>query len=467
MHGNGTIISVGNATISVPASAALTGLLLASVKSALEGSVVNHPAPAGGPGTSRFPIIIPGPSAPGTNSVIIPDSDTGVIDLPGGYAFAVYQGNGSLFGGDAHTIVIGDLNYSGGAGTVLSTSSVASATNMVSDTQSGAVMSFATGTNTVTAAGTGQRVNLDAGSNVVLADHAGLSVMQAAGSSTINSSASTAGSSTVMATGGNVTFLGFGTGNDVASVSGANTTLLFLGEGGTDTIDGGAGADTVFAGAALYTGGTGTNLFVGGAGTSTLYGAAKETIYSGTGGGVWSLASNSSNFFDAAGGSASAMAADTVMLGAGSAGSAIVWSANNEHLTLGAPSGASGAVVVSYGNNNVIDMSKSAGGNTVVLWNIDLNATQPFTGNVTLTASDAGKDSFVLFGSLFSLPSAAAHTITIDNWQASDILDLSAGYSSAQAAAATAALASGSSFTLSDGTTVQFNGAKPSTIIHV
>jgi len=191
----------------------------------------------------------------------------------------------------------------------------------------------------VTAAGTGQRVNLDAGANVVLADQADLSVMQAAGSSTINSSASTAGSSTVMATGGNVTFFGFGNGNDVASVSGAQTTLLFLGEGGTDTIHGGAGADTVFAGAALYTGGTGTNLFVGGTGTSTLYGAAKETIYSGTGGGVWSLASNSSNFFAAAGGSASAMAADTVMLGAGSTGSANVWSANNENLTLGAPSG--------------------------------------------------------------------------------------------------------------------------------
>jgi hypothetical protein len=54
------------------------------------------------------------------------------------------------------------------------------------------------------------------------------------------------------------------------------------------------------------------------------------------------------------------------------------------------------------------------------------------------------------------------------NWQSSDVMDLSIGYTSADAAGAQAALAGGaSSFTLTDGTTVQFMGNKPTNIVHI
>lgn len=449
-----TTVAVGS--VSVTTSGALTNQLLQNLASAL--SITSSQTISSlAAGTS-----IPAASAPGIQ-LFISDSVTGTISVGGGYQAIMYNGTGTVVGGDSSTAIIGDLNYTGPAGTVVSTGTVG---GNVSDSTASAVMSFAGGPNAVTASGTGQTVYLDAGTNMIDALAASQMFVQGGGSSTVNSSGATSGSSTAMASGGNLTFFAFGTGNDVVSVSGASTTLQFLGIGGIDTITGGAGADTVFAGQALYMGGTGSNLFVGGAGMSTLMGASKETIYSGSGGGIWSLASNSSNFFDAAGSSVSSvMAADTVMLATGSS-TAQIWSANNEKLMIGAASGGSGAVVVAYGNNQSIDMTNAAGNDSVIMWNVNLSSTQAFTGNMTLTASDAGHDAVVMFGSLGGMASEGAHTITINNWQASDILDLSQGYTAADAQTATTALATGSSFTLADGTTVQFVGAKPTTVIH-
>ena len=89
--------------------------------------------------------------------------------------------------------------------------------------------------------------------------------------------------------------------------------------------------------------------------------------------------------------------------------------------------------------------------------------------------SNAGNDSLVLFSADQFGMTHAAHTLTIMNWQASDMLDLTfataggntIGYQASDATAMQKALASGSSYTLPDGTTVTFQGAKPTTIAHI
>jgi hypothetical protein len=457
MPGNGTVVTIGHATVSVPSSAALTGLLLASLRSALEGEHVDElPSVVG-------TVTVPAPTGPGNAALVIPEADDGEgkqISLPPGYQSVIYQGLGSLTGGDAHTAVLGDfISYDGPAGTVIGTGSIGGA---VSDTTPDAVMSFAAGANSVTAGGSGQTVMADAGTNWIEARERRQFFEQSGGASTVNSSSSVSGASTAVATGGDMTFFGFGSGDDVVSVSGTSTRLQFLGNGGIDTITAGAGADTIFAGAAVYHGASGSDLFVGGTGMSTLYGAANETIYSGSGGGVWNLAPNSSDAWMGGGG------ADTVMLGAGTT-AAQLWTDNDESLSLGAASGTSGGVIIAFGQNTNIDMTNAAGNDTVLLWNAQIGGAGgfAFTGNTTLTASNAGHDLFAMFGAApFGAGTEAPHTIVVNNWQASDIFDLSTGYSAADAQAATQALAAGSSFTLSDGTTVQFNGAKPTTIIH-
>ncbi len=452
-----TVVTIGNATVST--TGALTGALLKQFESALGAATVVTV----GAGAS-----LPASDGAYDQTLIIPTSMTGNITVPAGYEFVIYQGNGSLVGTDPKEVIIGDLNASGTTGTVLASGSVG---GVISNSQAGAVLALAGGVNTVSATGAGQKINLDSGTNDVLALATGQLIMQTGGASTVNAGAATSGSNTLVATGGNAVFFGFGTGNDVVSVSGANTSLMFQGEGGTaDTIFGGAGSDTVIAGSAVYMGGSGSNLFVGGTGMSTLYGAAKETIYGGTGGGVFSLAANSSNFFVAHGGSSSiSSAADAVMLGSGSSGSAALWGNSNEALTIAAAASAPGALVVAYGTKDAIDMTNAAARNTVVMWNADFGP-GAFTGNTTLTGASAGHDVIVMFGNMTQLGSTAegAHTIVINNWQATDILDLSAGYSASDVATATAGLGSGASFTLSDGTTVQFNGAKPTAgqIIH-
>lgn len=451
-----TIVSVGSTSVST--SGALTGQLLKQFTASLAATNAVTVASASAVGTVSNPITFasgPGAANNGNNTLIIPSSDSGDISVPSGYQFIIYQGSGTLLGANSTQVIIGDLDYSGGAGTVLSTGSVG---GTVADSAPGALLSFAGGTNVVSATGAGQTVQLDGGTNDVLALAATQMIIQSGGASTINSSGANAGSATAVASAGSMAFFGFGAGNDVVSVSGS-TSLLFQGIGGTDTIFGGGGSDTVIAGQAVYMGGSGSNLFVGGAGTSTLYGAAQETIYGGTGGGVFSLGANSSDFFVAHGGADStAMASDSVVLGAKNVGDQ-VWGNSNENLTIGAAASATGAVVVGFGTNDSINMTNSAGNDTVVLWNVDFGA-NPFTGNTTLTGASAGGDVFVMFGSLFGFASEGAHTVVINNWQSSDFLDLSAGYTTGDVTTAQAGTNAGGvfSFTLSDGTTVQIHG---------
>lgn len=449
-----TTVAIGGVTVST--SGALTGALLQKFNSVTSAAAGNKSLNVATPTGTNFPAPISGD----TNVLVIQSSVTGNISVPAGYQYIVYNGNGSITGGDSTQAVIGDLTYSGGAGTVAAAPSVSSAVDLVNDSAKGAVLSFANGTNTVTAAGAGQTINLDAGASFVLAQQTGDIINQTGGSSTINSAASTAGADTVMLTGGSMQFNAFGAGGDVISVSG-NASLEVVGQGGaTSSIFGGSGSDTVVIGSAVYTGGTGNSLFVGGSGSSTVYTAAADTMFSGTGGGMYNFTSNSNDLWLGGGG------ADSINIAAGTSSvQPVIWGHNNESATITAAASAKGAVIVALGASENLNFAGAAAGNTVVLWNAQIGGND-FAGNTTLTASSAGKDVFAMFaGTLNGGAAEGAHTITINNWQASDVFALSGGYTSAQAAAATSALATGSSFTLSDGTTVQFNGVKPTNII--
>jgi phospholipase/lecithinase/hemolysin len=215
------------------------------------------------------------------------------------------------------------------------------------------------------------------------------------------------------------------------------------------------GADTIFAGGALsYNGSAGANsLFVGGVGAATVVSAASETLFAGSGGGVYQPGSSGFFFFGGGG-------ADTI---SGGSASPTVWGNSNESLT--ASGTAAHGVFVAFGGNDSIDASTAGGDNAFIVVNEAL--TLPggtFAGNTTLVGSSAGGDTL----SVFSEGTApAAHTITVDNWQASDTLFLG-NYDAADVDAAAAALAAatgaGASFTLSDQTTIAFIGTHPTAV---
>ena len=315
----------------------------------------------------------------------------------------------------------------------------------------------------------GQAVSLPAGNNVVQVTAPG-ALMQTGGSDTIMSQH---GAMTLNASGGNTVIYG-GMDGDLVN---EGQSCVFVGApgGGVSTVNASpGGSDTVFAVTGIdYHGEHGDHsLFVGGSGAATVHCAPDQVLFAGMGGGVYT-AGTSQLFFAGGGG------ADTVI---GNAASCAFWGSDHERLTLmtGSASG-TGANVVAFGADDQIDMTHNGGRNSVILWNAQIGSggnASGFCGNTTLTASDAGHDVFVLFsGSQFGMASDGPHTITINNWQPGDILDLSfardaagnflAGYTAADAASAQAQLASGSSFTLSDGSTVMFHGAKPTTVLHV
>lgn len=311
--------------------------------------------------------------------------------------------------------------------------------------------------------------SLHSGDDVVHVTGPG-TVIQTGGSHTI---VSDHGPMTVNATGGNSVIFGSRDGDLINE--GPSCVFVGAANGGVSTINASpGGSDTIFAGnGVVYHGERGDHsLFIGGNGAATVNSAANQTLFAGTGGGIYTAGSNQF-FFAGAGG------ADTVI---GNAASSTLWTHDRERLTLMTGSaGGPGAHIVAFGDQDNIDMMHGSGHDSVILWSAQIasgGVAYGFTGNTTLTASTTGGDLFALFsGSQFGMPSNGPHTITIANWQPSDILDLSfaqdhagnflAGYSAADAASAQAQLAAGNSFTLSDDTTVTFEGAKPTTILHV
>ena len=235
-------------------------------------------------------------------------------------------------------------------------------------------------------------------------------------------------------------------------------------------------ADTVYAGSAglVYQGSAGSDLFVAGPTSNvTLTGAAKETIYANVGSGTWNLSNTAQAYFGGGGGANSVTFGNTA---------ATLWGNTNENFVVLPSADTQSVHAIAFGDNDDLNLFSTSGHDSVVIWNANIGtAASPvdFTGNTTLTASNAGNELVAMFaGSQFGTPAEGAHTITIFNWESTDIFDLSfaqdasgnylAGYTSADAASATAQLASGNSFTLSDGTKVVFAGtSKPTTIYHV
>lgn len=324
-------------------------------------------------------------------------------------------------------------------------------------------------TATIPAMMPGQIVSLRSGDNVVHVTAPG-TIVQTGGSHTIISHQ---GGMTVDATGGNSVIYG-GTDGDLVH-EGPDCMFVGAPNGGVSTLDASpGGSDTIFAVTGMvYHGEHGArSLFVGGNAAVTVACAADQTLFAGTGGGIYTVGAN--HLFFAGGGGA-----DTIV---GSAASCNLWTHDRERLTLMTASASGpGAQIVAFGNDDDINMMNANGHNSVILWNAQIGSGSSgfgFTGNTTLTASNAGGDVFALFsGAQFGMPSNGPHTITISNWQASDTLDLTfahnsaggflAGYTAADAASAQAQLAAGNSFTLPDGTTVVFQGARPGTIAHV
>ena len=131
---------------------------LASIDSA--GNLLTfNPPPTTIPGTSVSPILIPAPTGGGAgivNLVVIPDTDTGLISVPAGYGYIVYNGPGTILAGPGQQ-VIGDLNVRGGAGTVAG----GGKSGRVTDSTTGALLSILSGNYIVNSQGDGQTVYLN------------------------------------------------------------------------------------------------------------------------------------------------------------------------------------------------------------------------------------------------------------------------------------------------------------------
>jgi hypothetical protein len=251
---------------------------------------------------------------------------------------------------------------------------------------------------------------------------------------------------------------------------------------GTSTLTSAAGgADTIFALSGVdYNATAATSSLFLGSNTSvvSVQAGTGATLFGGAAGGTYTEGTDSAGGFffwgHAFGQSITATTSDTV-IGTASSPQATVWGNNNENVTIMQP-GASlasgkGNEFVAWGSADTINAMNANGGNTFIAWNASLPSGTSFTGDTTLVGSNAGNDAFVIFsakeGGLTA--ASAAHTITIDNWQASDLLYLS-GYSSADISTAQTALTAdagkGGSFTLSDGTKFVFTGVSPTTLGH-
>ena len=507
-----TVLSVGG--VQITSTGGQTGALLKSINAAANGTDVNVVPP----GATSLPAA---PTTPGPHTLVVPASYTGPMSIPSGYTYVIYAGTAPVTGGDGNTQIVGNnLNYTGSAGVVVGTGTGGS----VADNAPGALMSFF-GNYSVSASGNNDTVKIDpgspvqvtltgSGSEVDLGAVGGAASASAAAAAaviattTVDLTAPTTpggGADTVKAEVGTSNLLYVKTATDIMATGGATTVVTGTGgvvtlnaTGGSQLIfdhDGGnminagpateyvtavsvpastfnamaGGADTIFASSAIgysNAGGTAASLFfLGGAGAVTVSAAAAETVFGGKGGGSYSVGATSFEFFGGGG-------ADSISGGAG-ASSVLAFGSSNENLTITQAASTKGNTFVSFGNNDTINAANAAGGNT---WQI-VNQTLPaaaggtFTGDSTLMGSSAGSDTFVVYIDGSAPP---AHTITIENWQASDVLFISNLASASQSlgasdVAAVNAFQTGgsSSLTLSDGTTIAFQGAKPTTIAHL
>jgi hypothetical protein len=407
MAGNSTVTSGAPGSASVTSAGAVTGNLLALVQSALS---------AANTGSSLFTASTAGAaSAPatGSNSVLdIFSTITGAITFGSGYQVVAYSPTvaGTTLSGNAPTVVGDNLNYVGAASLLLAAGSLGGTVN---DSAASAVALFSDGVYSVTASGAGQEFVFDGNTP-----------------------------------GGQLT------------ESGSNAVVVGL--GGPVSVTGNTnGADTIFAanGAVVDDGSASTGLFVGYGGQASVVSAASETIFGGPGGGYYSVGSNKF-LFQAGGGTVATPESDTITGGAAKV--TVFGSSNTDISVVGT---ASGGTFWGFGNNDEINASAAGGGNTFYM------ETQAFpngpssfggmtTGNTTLFGSNQGGDTFV-YETNPTNP-GPAHTIVIENWQATDKFVFSDvdGRSAADQTALNT-LASTGSAVLPDNVTITFINAHP------
>jgi hypothetical protein len=512
-----TVLSVGSVVVST--TGGQTGKLLQSILNAQSGVVTV----GAGVGLAALPTP---PAGAGPFELIIEPGYTGSLTIPNGYAFVINGATADsspLVGSDPNAVIVGNnINYSGPAKEIVGTGS----SGNVSSTGVGAVLAFGGGNYTITATGANDTVQLDTGSssqatvtgaNSTIDIGSGNSVSGAAAaadaaattSNTIDITSTSGGGASVDVvnqlsgtsnllfvttateineSGGSATVV-TGSGGIVTLNATGGSALVFDHDGGNvihaststeyvtavsvpaSTYDAAAGgADTIFASTGIdYSNASGTAstlFFLGGAGVVTVSAAAAETVFGGSGGGSYSVGATSFEFFGGGG-------ADTVTGGSGDS-SVLAFGAKNENLTIVQAASTKGNTIVSFGDNDSINAANAASGNIwqVVNESLPAGAGGTFTGNSTLVGSSAGGDTFVVYINS-AAAHAPAHTVDIANWQASDVLfiaDLGNNekLTAADLAAVTKFNAGGSaSITLSDGTTIDFTGSKPTTIAHV
>jgi len=502
-----TVLSVAGVTIS--ANGGNTGDLLFQINAATSGFGPGQIVTVGGTDS----VIPAAPTVGGPFELVIEPDYTGSLAIPSGYAFVINAATADtnpISGGDATTAIVatGDINYAGGAGTVVGiggSGSITDEANGASIAINGAYSVVANGNGDVigidgsagdrlTVNGSGDVINIGGGGpSSAAAGAAGafetVSITSASTSDVVNigpgSSSShifvaaaalinQAGGSTTIVTqaGGTVTLASAGGSDFVYDTQGgsliqAAPTDVFVNVGATaSTVEAAAGgADTIFALSSVdYTdklGTANTLTFVGGAGAVTVSAAAVESVYGGTGGGSYSIGATSFQFVSGGG-------ADTLTGGPG-ATSVFAYGGSNENLTVSQMVSSPGNTFFTLGNNETINAMNAAGHNT---WDI----VDPFSGDTSLVGSNVGNDQFVVFMDVApgAGTTAPTHTVDISNWLSSDTMfinNVGAANGALNEADVNAvnqfvAGGSGSTLTLSDGTVINFTGAKPTTIGH-
>ncbi len=387
----------------------------------------------------------------GTNFILTGASPE-TIDVAGGWTQMQFGGGQVTIDQTAGTVLGtlvagGTLVVNGGGGRTTfwdaaggTSAQLGAASEFVAGAGSDTAAASAGGTDTVWAAGGAMHLfgSNQAGSRLLFAGVAGASSVSGGAAATV-----------------------YGLGGSGVYTAGA--AFEYVGYGSADTIFAGAGSnDTVFAefGALDYSGqGAQTLTFAGGAGAASVAAPDTATVYGGSGSLAVTAGGASFTFIGMSG-------KDTITQGFGSGET---WSGSNEHLTLTSvgSAGAFGSQVIAYGTNDTIDATNSNGSNSFLMLN-----QAGFTGNATILGATAGNDLFTLYVDTTKPP---AHTITIENWQPSDVFvaaNLSYGadgpLSNADANTVNAFAAGqlGNSFTLTDGTKVVFAGAQPTAILH-
>jgi hypothetical protein len=208
-------------------------------------------------------------------------------------------------------------------------------------------------------------------------------------------------------------------------------------------------------------------------GADMIAAGASAAIYGGAAGGTYTIGSTSFFFgagTDSAGGTVTDTVTQTSLSAFGS--NAIMFSNSGESLTLtnalGAMSVAGtsrGDVLFAAGEDTTVNANNSAGGNILLMDNQAAGAgslPSAITGDSTLIGGTAGNSQFVMFN---DNTTEQAHTVTIQDWVSSDTFVVSnvggvGAFLQADINAINAfnAGSSGTGFTLSDGTTVNFVG---------